>query len=160
MKPTITLTFNFIILCFLAFACARTAKIEGDWSATSSEGDYSELCFSNSKIRIYTENVGNIASQEFTLTKDSLKTNVLTYKINRVNPDSITLISDKYSLNLKRIISGFKLSDFTNEGFEQQYVESFNKRMSKTKGIQLDNIKGSSKKYPKVEEEIIEINGK
>ncbi len=158
MKPRLKITSIILFIILFISACSKTSNIEGNWKAVSSEGDYSELYFSGNKIRIYSEIAGIIGAQDYTLTKDSLKTNILTYKIKWVNPDSMILLSDVFTLNLKRINSGFKLSDFTKESLKQQYVDSFYKRMYKTKGINQNSIKHSSQEYPKIKEEIIEIN--
>ena len=85
-------------------------------------------------------------------------TNILNYKIIMVNRDSLVLESEYTILYLKRINEGFKLSDFTNENFEDTYTNNFYDRMYKRKGISpSENINSVDSLIPGIKEETIEI---
>jgi len=132
MKLKLTSVVKILFILFIS-SCAKTGTIDGNWGAISSEGDYSELYFSGNQIRIFTEVGGIIASQDFKIVNDSLQTNILTYKMDWIKPDSLILKSEGFILNLTRINKGFKLSDFTSDGYEQQYKNAFYSRMNKRK---------------------------
>ncbi len=152
--------YKVVVLLFLIIACNNGQKIEGNWSVIDSSDNYSELYFDNGQMRIFTEIAGSIGSQKYILKRDSLVTTNLNYKMNWINQDSLVLSSHHSILYLKRINSGFKLSDYTNENLEQKFTDSFYDRMYKRKGINSDSLNHSSLNFSEVEEEIIEIKRK
>ena len=157
MKLRLISTVKILFIVLITALCAETGTIEGNWGAISPEGDYSELYFNDNQIRIFTEVGGIIAAQHFEIVNDSLKTNVLTYKMDWINPDSLILRSERFNLILKRIKKGYKLGDYTNESYRQKYTDSFYDRMYHIKGIKPNSIKSASKTNPKNEEETINI---
>ena len=157
MKLKLISTVKILFIVLITASCAKTGTIDGNWGAISPEGDYSELYFNDNQIRIFTEVGGIIAAQHFEIVNDSLKTNVLTYKMDWINPDSLILKSNTFMLNLTRIKKGFKLSDYTIESHRQKYTDSFYDRMYHIKGIKPDSIKSVSKTNPENEDETIYI---
>lgn len=147
----------FVILLFNS--CSRNHTILGDWGAIDSDGTYAELYFSGDKMQIHHEVGGTLQFQTYRIENDSLITSVLKYKMNWINADSLNLISPSFSLKLKRIKTGVKLSECDNENDEDAYIQSFYKRINKQKG--LDSIPvGGTNSNQKIEEEVIEIGKK
>jgi len=147
----------FILIIFNS--CSQKHELSGDWGAIDSYGSYSELYFSDSTIEIYDELAGTLASQTYSIKDDSLVTNILSYRIDWINPDSLLLLSDSFSLNLKRIKTGFKLSDYRNEKQEDSYIKSFYKRLNTDKRNGVNQVEGTNANQ-KIEEEVIEIRKK
>lgn len=145
-----------IFILIIYSSCYQKNEIKGDWGAIDSYGSYSELCFSDSTIEIYDELAGSIASQSYFSKNDSLFTNIIRYRMKWINPESLKLVTDSFTLKLKRIKTGFKLSEYNNEKQEDSYIHSFNKRMNKQKGIGFNSVKGTNSNQ-KIEEERIEI---
>ena len=144
----------FVLLVFNS--CSRNYTIKGDWEAIDSDGTYAELYFSGDKMQIHHQVGGTLQFQAYRIENDSLITSVLKYKMNWINADSLNLISPSFSLKLKRIKTGFKLSEYDNENEKDTYVQNFYSRMNKQKG--LDSIPvGGTKANQKIEEETIEI---
>lgn len=146
------------VLFFLAAFCSCTVNrtIRGDWGVLDPNGSYSELCFSDSAIEIYDELAGSIASQTYSIKDDSLVTNILGYRMKWINPDSLHLVSGSFILRLKRIKTGFKLSEYTSEKLEDTYIHSFYNRMHELKGTGL-NPAAKTNSNQKPEEETPEI---
>jgi len=147
----------FILIIFNL--CSQKHELRGDWGAIDSYGNYSELFFSDSTIEIYDELAGSIASQTYSCKDDSLFTNILSYQMEWIKPDSLNLVSNSFSLKLKRIKKGFKLSEYNNEKQEDSYINSFYKRLKAQKGIGLNQVEETNSNQ-KIEEEVIEIRKK
>jgi hypothetical protein len=160
MKNNLQSVLFFLFTLFLFGSCSNNNSIHGNWSAISSQGDYSELYITNNKIRIFTEVGGIIPSQSYETSDDSLKTNILSYKINWIKSDSLILNTGTFHLNLKRIKEGFKLSDYTNKSQEEKYKDDFYKRMYNAKGKEPKSMKSTSNMYQEINEETIIINRK
>ncbi len=144
----------FILIIFNS--CSQKHEFRGDWGAIDSYGSYSELCFSDSTIEIYDELAGSIASQTYSSKDDSLITNILSYRMNWINADSLNLVSDTFMLRMMRIKTGYKLSDYTDENDRATYTTAFYNRMDKWKKKELKPSDGMNSNH-KTEEEIIEI---
>jgi hypothetical protein len=147
----ITLGIIFLTFCF----CSGNKKITGDWEVIDSDGYYAEFYFSAEKIRIYHEVAGTLPNLDFIIKNDTLNTNILNYKINVINPDSLVLTANSETMYLKRIKTGFKLSDFDNETKQENYTADFYKRMENRKGIQVKQ--NSINTDEKMEEQVIDI---
>jgi hypothetical protein len=115
-------------------SCTNNYSIVGNWGSLDTTNHYSELYFVNNSIRIYTEAAGLIPSQTFKVHKDSLFTNIISYKKKWINPDSLILVSESTTMYLKRIHTGFKLSDYENESDSDSFSNAFFNRMNKRKG--------------------------
>ena len=148
--------FVYLSIFIVFISCSQKKIILGDWGAIENGGTYSELFFSEDKIQIHDEIAGTLQFQTYRIEKDSLKTSVLKYKIVWVNNDSINLISDSFSLNLKRIKTGLKLSEYNNEKNEAAYLKSFFERMYKQKGLDSNPVELPNSDR-KIKEEVIEI---
>ncbi len=147
-----------VVLLIGLLACSNSNKIEGNWGALDEKNNYSELFFETKYLRVYSDIGGIITPLTYFVNGDSLLTNILNYKIIMVNRDSLVLESEYTILYLKRINEGFKLSDFTNENFEDTYTNNFYDRMYKRKGISpSENINSVDSLIPGIKEETIEI---
>ncbi len=147
------------VVLTLIVGCSNINKLDGDWSVIDKDSNYSEICFDENRIRIYTDIVGYIGSQSFVIEEDSLITNIIAYKFELVNKDSIILTSSNSRLHLKKIKYGFKLSEYNSENLEDSFHTSFYNRMYKLKGYNPKN-ESKSDSLPTIKEEIIEIKRK
>lgn len=151
-----------IVIAFVLFvfnACSKNYTIKGDWEAIESDGTYAELYFSDDKIQIHHEVGGTLQFQTYRIENDTLITSILKYKMNWINADSLNLISPTFSLKLKRIKTGLKLSECNNEKDEDAYMKNFFDRMYTQKGLDSKPV-GQPNFNQKIEEEIIEIGKK
>jgi len=139
-------------------SCSPGQRIEGNWGAIDSEGFYSELYIKKGRINIFTELTGDLNDQTYSIIDDSLVTNILAYSINWKARNSMVLENKHFSLNMRRIKTGYKLSDYVGSSYSTsgQYSESFYKRLYKRKGTSPPERNGTGKRDT-VKEEIIYI---
>lgn len=131
-------TLQFVLLV-VVLSCSKINNVEGNWGALDEKNNYSELFFETEYIRVYSEIGGIISPLTYFVENDSLFTNILNYKIIKLNRDSLILESESTILNLKRIKKGFKLSDYTNENLEDKFKDAFYIRMFNRKGLEPKN---------------------
>ncbi len=133
MKQQLNWISAFGAVLFLILACSNPKNIEGNWEALDNQNEYSEVYFEEGNMRIFTDIAGFIPNQKYTINEDSLVTNILSYHIKWINLDSVILSSNTTTFYLKRIKSGVKLSDYTDEQEEDVYRNDFYNRMKKRK---------------------------
>lgn len=143
-----------VLIILVFFSCSKDRTFNGNWGALDSNGNYSELYFSDSTIDIYEERGGLIPQQRFTTKDDSLFTNVFKYKFHFVNQDSLILEDTGFKLYMKRIHGEFTLDNYAARIQDQDYIDSFYERMYQCKGRRRN---APSKTYPKIDDETIDI---
>mgnify|MGYP000722409596 CR=1 FL=1 len=124
------------IILLISFSCSLSPSFNGDWSAMDEMNNYSELNIGKKQIRIYSEIGGMISPQIYFVHGDSLFTNILNYRMDWITKDSLVLKSDKQTFYLKRINKGFKLGQFSGEKDENDYLNSFYRRMNEFKKVE------------------------
>lgn len=125
---------NSLLLIVLFVSCVAEPNLKDDWSVIDQSGSYSEFFFSNETMQIYNEVAGFIFPREYSVSNDSLNTANYCYQMNWLTPDSLILLgNDSVILKLKRISSGYKLSEWNEEEFKESYIQSFYVRMKKYK---------------------------
>ena len=122
-----------LVLVSAFYSCSDKNSIEGDWGAIDRNGNYSELYIAQNQIHIYDEAGGQISPQNYYLTKDSLCTMVLQYRMKWVNQNSVELSSKLFSLQLMRITHGVRLSRSLDKLDENGFLKDFYKRMKQRK---------------------------
>ena len=157
MELQLKIRLGLMLIIILLASCQGKNDIEGNWGAIDCQKAYAELFIKDGRIKIFHEATGFINPQTYTIKDDSLITNVLSYKIEFITPDSLNLTSGTFSLYLKRLNEGFLLSDLTGDK-EQEFTEKFRNRMFKRKGINPDSLFNSKEtRKPSIKEEIIEF---
>ena len=149
-----------LILCISAslfFSCIDEENnyLKGDWSVLDSNASYAEFYITDSVVQIYHELTGVIPDQIYEIREDTLIMSQSAYKMKWLNADSLVLENDLIEIKLKRIKSGFKYGDISNNKDLQIYKKSFWDRYTRYKGSL--PFKTDTGSFQEVKEEFIDI---